>query len=400
MVALAQTDPWFGFDPFSRSPALRDNPYPALSRIREEHPVHQTPLGDYRIFRHADVVRLLRDTKVGVRTTDGRLPGIDESTMPRRFMLMQDPPNHTRLRRLVSRGFTPPAVERLRPHVQRLVDSLLDAVAGAHRMDLIVDLARPLPATVICQMLGVPIDDHALFTELTAQVTHLLVPRFIDEPQRLRSVDAAVRLFAYFSELVEERKKRLGDDLLSALIRAEDSGDRLTHDELIVQAMGLLIAGFETTIGLIGNGVRTLLLHPTEMRKLIEQPALINKAVEECLRYDGPIGTTVRVVHEDVEFGGVLIPKNAQVYASIFAAQRDPRVFEHPDSFSIERDHGSHLAFGGGIHFCLGAHLARMEAQIAIGSLFRRFPKLQLETEQLQWGDSIFRIQAHLPLLF
>ena len=188
--------------------------------------------------------------------------------------------------------------------------------------------------------------------------------------------------------------------MLSALIHAEESGDRLSPEELIVQAIGLLIAGFETTIGLIGNGVRTLLLHPAELQKLRDRPQLINSAVEECLRYDGPIGGTMRVVHEDVEFAGVLIPKDSQVFASIFAAQRDPRVFHEPDRFLIERDNASHLAFGGGIHFCLGAHLARMEAQIAMGSLFRRLPRLALETDALEWGESMFRIQARLPVRF
>ncbi|HET8936696.1 MAG TPA: cytochrome P450 [Polyangiales bacterium] len=400
MVAAAASDAWFGWDPFQRSQELRDNPYPILSRIREEHPVHRTPLGDYRIFRHADVLRLLRDTKVGVRTTDGRLPGVDESRIPRRFMLMQDPPNHTRLRRLVSRGFTPPAIERLRPEVQALVERMLDAAQDAGDMDVIRDLAQPLPAAVICQMLGVPIADSVRLAEWTAQVTHMLMPRFMDEQQRQRSLDAAMQLAGYFGALVEERRQGLGDDLLSVLIRAEETGDRLTADELIVQAIGLLIAGLETTTGLIGNGVRTLLLHPTELRKLLDRPALIQPAVEECLRYDGPIGGTLRVVHEDVAFGGVCIPKNSLVTASISAAQRDPRAFVEPDRFLIERGAASHLAFGGGIHFCLGAHLARMEAQIAIGTLFRRFPRLQLESDQLHWSRSLFRIQSSLKVRF
>jgi cytochrome P450 len=399
-MSVDAPDPWFGLDPFNRSSALRDNPYPVLNRIREQHPVHQTPFGDFRIFRHADVMRLLRETKVGVRTTTGKLPGVDESVMPRRFMLQQDPPNHTRLRRLVSRAFTPPAIERMRPRVQRLVDSLLDRVQGAGRMDLIEDLARPVPSTVICEMLGVPVRDRELFTDWTSHVTHLLLPKFMSETQRERSMAAVSQLVDYFMDLVSERKRAPTDDMLSALIKAEEAGDRLSPEELIVQAIGLLIAGFETTIGLIGNGVRTLLLHPEELRKLQERPELINAAVEECLRYDGPISGTLRVVHEDVDFNGVLIPKDSQVFASIAAAQRDPRVFQDPDRFSIERDNASHLAFGGGIHFCIGAHLARMEAQIAMGTLFRRMPGLALESKVLEWGESMFRIQARLPLRF
>lgn len=394
------TESWFGLDPFERTSAFRDDPYPTLNRVREEHPVHKTPLGDYRIFRHADVVRLLRDTKVGVRTTEGVLPGVDETQNPRRFMLLQDPPNHTRLRRLVSRGFTPPAIERLRGHIHVLVDNLLDNVAGAGGMDIIADLARPVPSTIICEMLGVPLADRDLFTDWTAAITHLLLPRFMSEAQRERSLQAAVALWNYFSALVAERKQALGDDLLSTLIRAEEAGDRLSPEELIVQALGLLIAGFETTIGLIGNGVRTLLLHPEELTKLIARPELIQSAVEECLRFDGPIAGTQRVVHEDVEFGGVFIPKNTQVFASIFAAQRDWRVFDQPDRFLIERGQASHLAFGGGIHFCLGAHLARLETQIAMGSLFKRFPKLQLVDAPLVWGDSMFRVLGELRVSF
>jgi cytochrome P450 len=389
-------EPWPGINPFSRDPAFRDDPYPHYEHARAQHPVHRTSVGDVQLFRHADVVRLLKDTKVGVRTTDGVLPGVDETMYPRRFMLQQDPPNHARLRRLVSRGFTPPAMERLKPHVQALVDSLLDRVAGSSELDVISDLARPLPSTVICQMLGIPLSDRELFTDWTAQITHLLAPRVLDEQQRVRSFDAAAHLIEYFTMAVAERKRALGDDLLSTLIRAEEAGDRLSHEELIVQAIGLLIAGFETTIGLIGNGVRALLMHPDELAKLRARPALIGPAIEECLRFDGPIPGTMRVLHEDAVFGGEPCATNTPMFASIASAHRDPSVFVEPDRFWIERDHTAHLAFGGGIHFCLGAHLARMESQIAIGSLVRRFPKLALTTDRQEWGESLFRIQSRL----
>lgn len=400
VVSRADDPAWAHINLFDRGNAFRDDPYTLLNKIREAHPVHLSPTGDYHLFRYADVVRLLKDTKVGVRTTEGELPGVDETLIPRRFMLNQDPPNHSRLRRLVSKGFTPPAVERLRPHVQQLVNDLLDAVESRGRMDIIADLARPLPSTVICQMVGVPLKDRELFTDWTAQVTHLLLPQGMSKAQLERSVDAAMKLQSYFGDLISERKTKLGDDMLSALIRAEEAGDRLSADELVVQAIGLLVAGFETTIGLIGNGVRQLLMHPDELAKLRERPALIGNAVEECLRFDGPIPGTKRVVHEEVQFGLDVIPKNASVFASIAAAHRDPRVFPNPDKFLIEREKSAHLAFGGGIHFCLGAHLARLEAQIAIGTLFSRFKKLALETEAITWGDSLFRIQAHLRVNF
>jgi cytochrome P450 len=246
----------------------------------------------------------------------------------------------------------------------------------------------------------VPLQDRELFTDWTAQVTHLLSRQTLPQEQLEKSYAAAMNLQQYFLKLIAERKAKLGDDLLSTLIRAEEAGDRLSPEELIIQAVGLLVAGFETTIGLIGNGVRSLLMHPAELAKLRAQPELIGSAVEECLRFDGPIPGTRRVVHEDVVFGQERIPKNTLVYVSIAAAHRDPRVFPEPDRFLIERDHSAHLAFGGGMHFCLGAHLARLEAQIAIGTLLQRFPELALETEALKWGDSLFRIQATLKVKF
>lgn len=399
-VAPADSAEWAHLNVFDRSNEYRDNPYPILNRVREEHPIHKSPEGDFQLFRYADVVRLLKDTKVGMRTTDGRLLGVDESLLPRRFMLQQDPPNHGRLRRLVSKGFTPPAIERLRTHVQALVNELLDRVEGRGGMDLIADLARPLPSTVICQMIGVPLQDRELFTDWTAQVTHLLATRALTPTQLEKSLTAAGKLNTYFTALIAERKLKPGDDLLSTLIRAEEAGDRLSPEELIIQAVGLLIAGFETTIGLIGNGVRALLMHPDELAKLRARPELVANAVEECLRFDGPIPGTRRVVHEDVVFGGEQIPKNTPVFVSIAAAHRDPRVFSEPDRFLLGRDQSAHLAFGGGIHFCLGAHLARLEAQIAIGTLLSRFPELSLETEAITWGDSLFRVQAHLRVRF
>jgi cytochrome P450 len=385
-------------DPFD--PAWRDDPYPALNRLREAAPVHETPDGYFRIMRHADVTHVLKELKVGVRTTDGRLPGVDESTMPRRFMLMQDPPNHTRLRRLVSRAFTPPAIAAMQPHVQELVDDLLDAAEarGDGRIDVIDDLARPLPSTVICQMLGVPLEDRPKFTDWTAHITHLLAPRRMSDETRRRAGEAATGLVTYMSALIEERRKQLGDDMLSVLIRAEADGDKLSHEELITQSVGLLVAGFETTIGLVGNGMRQLMLHPEQLQKLRDDPALIDGAVEECLRFDGPIAATRRVLHEDAVIGGFMVPKDREVMLSIAASHRDPALYDRPDEFDITRDHKSHLAFGGGIHFCLGAHLARMETRTAIGKLVARFPKLELEQQQPIWGESLFRIQQTLPV--
>ena len=398
---MTTDDPWGGCFPLD--PAFRDNPYPGLARLRENDPVNETPIGVWRLLRHDDVVRLLRDVPTGVRTTDGRLPGVTETDTtpgPRLFMLQQDPPNHTRLRKLVSHAFTPRSINALRPAIDRIVTASLDRVADRGEMDLIADLALPLPSTVICEMMGVPLADRESFTVWTAQATHGLAT-MLNPPEVLeRAQAAAMSLADYFLNLIAERRSRLTDDLLSTLIRAEEGGDRLSSDELISQSIGLLIAGFETTIGLIGNGLRALVQHPDQLQALRSDPTLINSAVEECLRFDGPIVLTVRVLHADAEFGGKVLPQNAMVMAMLASANRDPAVFPDPDRLDICRTPNDHLAFGGSTHFCLGAHLARMEAQAAIGALVQRFDRLELVDEHVEWGPSLFRVPGRLPLRF
>jgi cytochrome P450 len=209
-----------------------------------------------------------------------------------------------------------------------------------------------------------------------------------------------LNLRSYFSDLIEDRRKNLTDDLMSSLIRAEEAGDRMSTVELISQTVGLLIAGFETTIGLIGNGTRALAKHPPQVAKLRENPVLGNSMVDECLRWDGPIPATLRILHEAADFGGKTIPKNAIVLGVLAGANRDPEVFPDPDKFDIERTPNEHLAFGGGVHFCLGAHLARLEGRIALTSLFDRFDDIELESETVEWGPSIFRVPGTLPIRF
>jgi len=396
---MSADDPWRGCNPLD--PAFRDDPYPSLRRLREVEPVNLTPIGFWRLTRYADVNRLLHEVPAGTRTTDGVLPGVDESLSgQRQFMLQQDPPTHTRLRRLVSRAFTPRAIAALRGNVQRIVDECLDRVAPRGEMDVIADLALPVPATVICEMLGVPVGDRDRFTAWTAQATYGLAAGVLPPEMLAQAAAAGMSLAAYFQELIAVRRTRLGDDLLSALIRAEEEGDRLSPSELISQAIGLLIAGFETTIGLIGNGLRALVEHPAELAKLRARPELAERAVEECLRYDGPIILTARVLHAAVAFDGTTIPCNAKVWGMLAAANRDPAVFPDPDRFDIERQPNEHLAFGGGPHFCLGAYLARLEGQIAIGSLVARFDELSLRSRPVEWGPSLFRVPGRLPLQF
>jgi cytochrome P450 len=397
--AAPADDPWRGCNPFE--PAFRDDPYPRLHRLRTLDPVNETPVGIWRLTRYADVNRLLHDVPAGVRTTEGILPGVDEAlTGQRLFMLQQDPPTHTRLRRLVSSAFTPRAIANLRPSIQRIVDECLDRVQARGEMDVIADLALPVPSTVICEMIGVPVEDRERFTVWTAKATYGLISQFLP-PDVLAEVQAAgMSLAAYFQDLIAARRGNLSGDLLSALIRAEEEGDRLDGNELISQAIGLLIAGFETTIGLIGNGVRALIQHPADLAKLRAHPELIASAVEECLRFDGPIVLTARVLHEDATFGGKVIPKNTRIWGVLAAANRDPAMFPDPDRFDIERKPNDHLAFGGGAHYCLGAHLARIEAQMAIGSLVARADGLRLDSDAVEWGLSLFRVPGRLPIHF
>ena len=393
---VVEGDPWCGANPFD--PAFRDDPYPALARLRRIDPVNRTPIGIWRLTRYADVVRLLRDVPVGVRLTNGALPVTPDPAVAGggEFMLQRDPPDHTRLRKLVSKAFTPRAIEGWRGRIEAIVSECLDAIARRRELDVIADLALPVPATLICEMLGVPVADRDRFTQWTAEATHGLAAQTAAPDVLARASAAARALAGYFEALIAERRSNLKDDLLSALIRAEEAGDRLSPSELMVHAVGLLIAGFETTIGLIGNGMNALLRNPDQLAKLRRQPDLIASAVEECLRYDGPIPLTPRILHADAEFAGRTLPKDAQVWAMLAAANRDPARFPDPDRFDIERIDNAHVAFGGGAHLCLGAHLARLEAQIAIGGLVQRFPRLSLRDPTLAWGPSLFRVPAHL----
>jgi cytochrome P450 len=398
-----ERDPSFhGIDPTSARDLDRyADPFPSIHYLRRVAPVNEMPIGTWRLSRYADCVRLLRGVRCGVRHLDGRYPRRSEEggVGPAEFMLQQDPPNHTRLRNLVSRAFTPRAAERWRPRAREIARGCLSRAFERGKVDVIADLALPVPSTLICEMLGVPVADRDGFTQWTADATHGLAGTMAPPERQQRAMQAAISLAGYFDALIAERRKRLTDDLLSLLIRAEEEGDRLTPSELVVQSIGLLIAGFETTIGLIGNGAAALARHPAEQAKLRARPELVANAVEECLRYEGPIGMTLRVLHEDAVFGGRTIPKDTEVWAMLWGANRDPERFPDPDRFDIERpDARDHLAFGGGAHLCLGAHLARMEGQVALGELVARTREFALVSDEIEWGASLFRVPARLPL--
>lgn len=383
-------------------PDVRENPYPLYHRLRREDPVHVTPMGLWVLSRYDDAAMILRDPRFGRRGFQQILearfgrPGVGRS------MLHQDPPDHTRLRTLVNKAFTPRVVEGLREEIQRIVDRLLDEVDGAGSMDLVDRLAYPLPVIVICEMLGVPDDDRNRFRDWSYAIARSLDAIAFPDPDVVaRANQAQDALTGYFRGLVEERRRQPRGDLLSAMIAAEEAGDRLSTEELFAMTSLLFIAGHETTVNLIGNGVLALLQHPDQLGKLREDPSLIASAIEELLRYDSPVQRTARIVYEDVEIGGRAIKAGSVVVALLGAANRDPAHFPEPDRLDIARADNRHLSFGWGIHFCLGAPLARLEGQIAIGTLLRRMPSLALATDTLEWREtSTLRGLKTLPVSF
>jgi cytochrome P450 len=381
------------------------NPYPTYHRLRAEEPVHHNPLGFWVLTRYEDVLGALRDPRFAkeaiaafVAARFGIAPaGIGLS------MLDRDPPDHTRLRGLVSTAFTPRVVEMLRPHIQRIVDGLLERVETAGSMDLIEDFAYPLPVVVICELLGVPVEDRDRFKQWGLDIARGLDAIWLppDSEVAVRSVASRRALSDYFRALIAERRASPRGDMLSALIAAEEAGDTLTEDELLATCILLLVAGHETTVNLIGNGTLALLRHPHELRRLRERPGLITSAVEELLRYDGPVQRSARIPSEDVTIGGYTIRKGEMVLPFIGAADRDPAQFPDPDRLDITRADNRHIAFGWGIHFCLGAPLARIEGQIAINTLLQRLPKLALATDTPPYRQSLtLRGLSALPVSF
>jgi cytochrome P450 len=387
-------------------PEFVADPYPMYHRLRAEDPVHHSPLGFWVLTRYADVIAMLRDPRLIKEPIAAFVAARFGMTVPPGLglsMLDRDPPDHTRLRGLVSKAFTPRALERLRPGIQQIVDGLLDEVAGRGSMDLIEEFAYPLPVRVICEMLGVPVRDHERFKhwglDIARGLDAIMLPP--DSEVGKRSVTGRRALAEYFHGLIAERRAAPREDMLSALIAAEEAGDKLNEDELLATCILLLVAGHETTVNLIGNGVLALLRHPAELRKLRENPGLIGTAVEELLRFDGPVQRTARIPSEDVTIDGQTIGKGEMVMPFLGAADRDAAQFPDPDRLDITRADNRHIAFGMGIHFCLGAPLARVEGQIAINTLLARLPKLALATDRPRFRQSLtLRGLETLPVSF
>jgi cytochrome P450 len=392
----------------------RDNPFPLFAAVRQLGAVHEVTLADghnawlvvgYEEARTAlNDPRLSKDMHAALATGSGvvaeGLPGPSFA----RHMLSVDPPDHSRLRRLVSAAFTPRRVEALRPRVQAVVDDLLDAIAAAGpdaTIDLVGTFAFPLPFTVICELLGVPEPDRA---DLGRGLIALLVPTSTpDEYARAKAASDSV--VAMLEALVDAKQASPGDDLVSGLITARDGDERLSTQELLSTIFQLIVAGHDTTASLIGNGVVALLQNPEQLEALRSDPAKLAVAVEELLRYDAPVPhSTFRYAVAPIDIGDVTIPAGAQVIISLAAANRDSGQYAEPDELVLDRAESRHLAFGHGIHHCLGAPLARMEGQLAIGSLLRRFPSLRLgvPVNELHWGHGdglVLRGLSELPVI-
>jgi cytochrome P450 len=394
------------FDPFA--PGFADDPYPQYAALRAAAPVYQHPLGFWLFTCYDDVSWLLR---AGLSVEDRHIaagPLVElreqmygeQAARPRGVsMLDRDPPDHTRLRRLVSKAFTPRAVQALRPRICGLVEGMLDAAEGEGRVDLVEALAFPLPFAVIAEMLGTPPADHERIRQLTGTVVRSLEP--VADPAVASAIAAAdSELTVIAASMIAWKRAHPAEDLLTALINAEDDGDVLDDEELIAQTLLLYIAGHETTVNLIAGGTLALLRHPDQFALLRDDPALIANAVEELLRYDSPVQASRRITLEPVRISGVTIPAGAFVMASLGSANRDEG-FWGPDAAGLRLDRDNarqHVSFGGGPHHCLGASLARLEASIALGRLTARFPGLALDGPVCWNGRINLRGPAHLPV--
>ncbi|MET0406531.1 MAG: cytochrome P450 [Cystobacter sp.] len=380
------------------SPAARHNPLPFYARVREQGPVvrmmdpyYQQPV--WIVTRYKEAVEMMRDPRfikdINKLPADApaRRMRVDSMEIINRHMLSVDPPDHTRLRTIVSKAFTPRRVEELRPRVTAIAQRLLDGVQAQGSMDLLDAFAFPLPVTVIAEMLGVPTKDQDQFREWTNVIINPPVNGDLGPLQQ-----AGMQFLQYFQDLMARRRSEPRDDLLTALMSVEEQGDRLAPMEVVSMLFLLLVAGHETTVNLMGNGVWALLKHPEQLERLRANPALIDSAVEEMLRYRGPVETTThRWVLQDTEYHGQVIPAGEAVFASLMAANHDPQQFPEPERFDIAREPNRHIAFGFGIHFCLGAPLARLEATIALNLLLERMPRLRLAVDEreLRWREGI-----------
>lgn len=398
-----------GFNPFD--PAFRVNPYAVYENLRMNTPVHM-PLGAWVFSRYADCMRVLHDPNVSSDEKNSDLykefakqQEVSEFVALRDRMkpfLFMDPPDHTRLRGLVAKAFTPRVVQDLKPRIQQIVDDLIDAAEPTGEIEIIEDFAYPLPVTVISELLGVPPSDWEKFKGWSRELARSLDPEIALPKEVLdQRREIFLTFVGYFRELIADHKASPRNDLLSALIAAEEEGEQLTEDELLSTCVLLLIAGHETTVNLIGNGMLALLRNQDQLERLRQDSSLARTAVEEVLRYDSPVQMTGRTALEDIDVDGVVVKKGQQAVILLASANRDSAQFDNPDRFDVGRTPNPHISFSQGIHFCLGAPLARVEGQAALATIARRLKKMELQVEQPEYKENIvLRGLAALPVSF
>jgi cytochrome P450 len=386
------------------------DPYPAYHRFLEEGRIHYLDYGTgvWAVFHYAECASILKDTRLSNKKSgavllplplERRAEFSELSRMLGLWMLLIDPPEHSRLRKLMNKGFSPAVMESLRPQIESIVDQMLEPLRHASEAELMHEIAHPLPVRVIAEMLGVPSTmQDQLVQWSNAIATFFGNPhRTIEQSQSAQQ--AVLALTAYFRDVVVERRKQRGNDLISLLLEIEEDGEVLTEEELYAQCVMLLFGGHETTRNLIGNGMHALLQYPEELSKLREQPEMIRTALEELLRYVSPVQYASRIVKEELEIGGVSLRRGDIILVMLGAANRDPQQFKDPDHLNLARLNNAHLAFGAGGHFCIGNQLARLEGQVAILRMVQQFPRMRLTEQKPEWAPNfILRGLKVLPV--
>ena len=399
------------FDQVLNSEAFNQNPYPLYHQMRAEAPVYWSDAwGCWMLTRYEDITWTLQDyqtfTSLGRLTATMDLPEpMWEKVAPlvRHYsqgLINVDPPDHTRMRKLVHMAFTPRTIRKMQSYIEDIVERLIDEQVERGEMDVIWDFSYPLPVTVIAEMMGIPVEDHPNFKKWSGEiVAFMATPKPVPEIL-LKSQDALLSMQQYFRDIYAKRRGQPEDDLISALVQAELEGEKLSEEEMVSSCVTILIGGHETTTYLIANGMYALLQHPDQFRRLLEDPELAEAATEEFLRYEGPFQRNRRIATRDVRIGEKLIKKDQLIMQFLGAANRDPAQFSDPDALDIARSPNKHLAFGYGPHFCLGAPLARLEAPVAFRALLRRLKDIRLAADNLEWNTTVFRGLQTLPIRF
>jgi cytochrome P450 len=395
------------------SDEILQDPYPTYARLHEEGPLHYVDVGSkwavWSVFSHAECSSIAKDPRLSAKRAKQMLLPLplsrqsefsELSRMLSLWLIFMDPPEHTRLRKLLNKGFSAAAVEGLRPQAEAIVDQMLKPLQHGSEVELMSEFANPMPVRIISELLGVPQALHGTFVNASRAIAVFRgnPNRTVEEARAAQ--DALIELTEFFRKTVAERRRNKGSDLISLLIDIEEEGEVLTEEELYAQCIALLFAGHETTRNLIGNGMYTLLQHPQETAELRERPEMIRSTVEELLRYESPVQFTARVLKEDIEVCGQQIRKGWTVLCMLGAANRDPKQFKEPNQLDLKRLNNQHLAFSAGLHFCIGAQLARLEGQIALLNLVQRFPEMKLTGPRPEWASTFgFRGLKSLPVI-